>query len=78
MDKEYVVIGLGCFGGSIVREFNVLDMDVMVIDRNENCVNEYSDIVIYVVVVDIIDEVVMKSLGICNFDYVIVVIGENI
>lgn len=78
MGKEYVVIGLGCFGGSIVCELNVLDMDVMVIDYDENRVNEYSDIVIYVVVVDIIDEVVMKSLGICNFDHVIVVIGENI
>ncbi|REA78521.1 potassium transporter Trk, partial [Staphylococcus pseudintermedius] len=25
MDKEYVVIGLGRFGGSIVRELNALD-----------------------------------------------------
>ena len=35
MDKEYVVIGLGRFGGSIVRELNALDMDVMAIDRDE-------------------------------------------
>ncbi|MDU3213319.1 MAG: TrkA family potassium uptake protein [Staphylococcus epidermidis] len=61
MDKEYVVIGLGRFGGSIVRELNALDMDVMAIDRDENRVNE-----------------VMKSLGIRNFDHVIVAIGENI
>ena len=33
MEKEYVVIGLGRFGGSIVRELNALDMDVMAIDR---------------------------------------------
>ncbi len=24
MGKEYVMIGLGCFGGSIVRELNAL------------------------------------------------------
>ena len=36
MEKEYVVIGLGRFGGSIVRELNALDMDVMAIDRDEH------------------------------------------
>lgn len=35
MEKEYVVIGLGRFGGSIVRELNALDMDVMAIDRDD-------------------------------------------
>ena len=72
MDKEYVVIGLGRFGGSIVRELNALDMDVMAIDRDENRVNEYSDIATHAVVADTTDEAVMKSLGIRNFDHVIV------
>ena len=77
MEKEYVVIGLGRFGGSIVRELNALDMDVMAIDRDER-VNEYSDIATHAVVADTTDEAVMKSLGIRNFDHVIVAIGENI
>ena len=77
MEKEYVVIGLGRFGGSIVRELNALDMDVMAIDRDEARVNEYSDIATHVVA-DTTDEAVMKSLGIRNFDHVIVAIGENI
>ena len=77
MDKEYVVIGLGRFGGSIVRELNALDMDVMAIDNDENRVNEYSDIATHAVVADTTDEAVMKSLGIRNFDHVIA-IGENI
>ena len=78
MDKEYVVIGLGRFGGSIVRELNALDMDVMAIDSNEERVNEYSDIATHAVVANTTDEAVMKSLGIRNFDHVIVAIGENI
>lgn len=78
MDKEYVVIGLGRFGGSIVRELNALDMDVMAIDSNEDRVDEYSDIATHAVVADTTDEAVMKSLGIRNFDQVIVAIGENI
>ena len=78
MDKEYVVIGLGRFGGSIVRELNALDMDVMAIDKDEHRVDEYSDIATHAVVADTTDEAVMKSLGIRNFDHVIVSIGENI
>ena len=78
MDKEYVVIGLGRFGGSIVRELNALDMDVMAIDMNEARVNEFSDIATHAVIADTTDEAVMKSLGIRNFDHVIVAIGENI
>lgn len=56
MEKEYVVIGLGRFGGSIVRELNALDMDVMAIDRDEARVNEYSDIATHAVVADTTDE----------------------
>ena len=67
MDKEYVVIGLGRFGGSIVRELNALDMDVMAIDMDEARVNEYSDIATHAVVADTTDEAVMKSLPIVRF-----------
>ena len=65
-------------GRGIVRELNALDMDVMAIDSDENRVNEYSDIATHAVVADTTDEAVMKSLGIRNFDHVIVAIGENI
>ncbi|UXV31419.1 potassium channel family protein [Mammaliicoccus sciuri] len=78
MSREYVVIGLGRFGGSIVRELNALDMDVMAIDADEARVNEFSDIATHAVIADTTDEAVMKSLGIRNFNHVIVAIGENI
>src|SRR5699024_6045713 len=54
------------------------DMDVMAIDMDEARVNEYSDIATHAVIADTTDEAVMKSLGIRNFDHVIVAIGENI
>jgi trk system potassium uptake protein TrkA len=78
MTQEYVVIGLGRFGGSIVKELNALGMNVMAIDSNETRVNEYSDIATHAVVADTTDESVMKSLGIRNFEHVIVAIGEGI
>jgi len=78
MKKEFVVIGLGRFGGSICRELMELGADVLAIDKDEDLVNEYSNIVTHAVVGDSVDESVLKSLGIRNFDHVIVAIGNDI
>ena len=78
MKKEFVVIGLGRFGGSIVRTLIELGMEVMAIDRDEDKVNAYSAIATHAVVADSTDESVLKSLGIRNFDHVIVAIGDDI
>src|SRR4051812_50048678 len=53
-------------------------MEVMAIDNNEDRVNEYSMIASHAVVGNTTDEKVLKSLGIRNFDHVIVAIGDNI
>lgn len=53
-------------------------MEVLAIDLDEDKVNEYSSIASHAVVGDSTDEMVLKSLGIRNFDHVIVAIGENI
>ncbi|WP_394232681.1 potassium channel family protein [Niallia oryzisoli] len=76
--KEFAVIGLGRFGGSICRTFAEQGMEVMAIDNNEDRVNDYSAIASHAVVGDSTDEKVLKSLGIRNFDHVIVAIGDNI
>lgn len=78
MKKEFVVIGLGRFGGSIVRELIEQDADVMAIDKDSERVDEFSSIATQAVVADTTDEAVLKSLGIRNFEHVIVAIGENI
>lgn len=78
MKKEFVVIGLGRFGGSIVRELIEQDADVMAIDKDSERVDEFSSIATQAVVADTTDETVLKSLGIRNFEHVIVAIGENI
>lgn len=78
MKKEFVVIGLGRFGGSIVRALAEEGMDVLAIDMDEDRVNEYAVIATHAVVGDTTDENVLKSLGIRNFEHVIVAIGDNI
>jgi trk system potassium uptake protein TrkA len=76
--KEFAVIGLGRFGGSVCRTLSEQGMEVLAIDINEDRVNEYASIASHAVVADSTDEAVLKSLGIRNFDHVIVAIGDNI
>ncbi|CUA78994.1 potassium channel family protein [Anoxybacillus suryakundensis] len=76
--KEFAVIGLGRFGGSVCRTLSEQGMEVLAIDMNEDKVNEYASIASQAVVADSTDENVLKSLGIRNFDHVIVAIGDNI
>lgn len=76
--KEFAVIGLGRFGGSICHELAQLGMEVMAIDLDEDKVNAFANIASHAVIADSTDEMVLKSLGIRNFDHVVVAIGDNL
>jgi len=76
--KEFAVIGLGRFGGSICRQLVKEGMDVMAIDSNEDRVNDFMKIATHAVVADTTDEQVLISLGLNEFDHVIVAIGDDI
>jgi trk system potassium uptake protein TrkA len=76
--KEFVVIGLGRFGGTLCKELSALNIQVMALDKNYDRVQEYSSIVSHAVQIDAIDEESLKSIGIRNFDFVILSFGEDI
>ena len=76
--KEFAVIGLGRFGGSICSTLAEQGMEVLAIDINEDRVNNYAMIASHAVVGDSTDEKVLKEFGIRNFDHVVVAIGDNI
>ncbi|AQQ53855.1 potassium channel family protein [Planococcus lenghuensis] len=78
MKKEFVVIGLGRFGSSIVRELIEQGADVMAIDKDTERVDEFATVATQAVAADTTDETVLKSLGIRNFEHVIVAIGDDI
>ena len=78
MKKEFAVIGLGRFGGSIVRELMSQGAQVMAIDHSSERVDEFASIATQAVIADSTDESVLNSLGIRNFEHVIVAIGEDI
>lgn len=76
--KQIAVIGLGQFGIGVTRELIRSGHDVLVIDRDERLVNDFSSIVTHTMVGDATDDELLSSLGLRNFDYVIVAIGEDI
>ena len=78
MKKEYAVIGLGRFGGSVCRELSREGMEVIALDIDEDKVNEYREIASHAVIADSTDENVLIELGLRNIDHVIVAIGDNI
>ena len=78
MKREFAVIGLGRFGGSICRELSMEGMHVLAIDVDEDKVNEFKNFASYAVIADSTDEAALKELGIKNIDHVIVAIGDNI
>lgn len=78
MKREFAVIGLGRFGGSICEELSMEGMKVLVIDINEQKINEYKNIASHAVIADSTDESALKAIGIKNIDHVIVAIGDNI
>ncbi len=78
MNRDYAVIGLGRFGGSICRELSEEGMNVLAIDVNEERINKYKDIASYAVIADSTDETALREIGIVDIDHVIIAIGDNI
>lgn len=78
MSKDFAVIGLGRFGGSICRELSIEGKQVLAIDNDETKVNQFKNIASHAVILDSTDEESLKEIGIQNFEHVIVAIGENL
>lgn len=76
--KQFAVIGLGRFGGSIAKTLSEMGYEVLAIDCNEQRIQDFSNIVTHAVEADATDEQALKVLGIRNFDVVVVAIGDNI
>lgn len=76
--KQYVVIGCGRFGSSVAKTLYGLGNEVLAIDKDEEKVQEISDSVTHAVQADVMDESVLRELGIKNFDIVVVSIGSDL
>ena len=76
--KQFAVIGIGRFGASVASTLYEMGHDVLAIDSSESKIDGIVDKVTHAVVADTTSETALKSLGITNFDVVIVSIGQDI
>lgn len=76
--NQFVIIGLGRFGSSLGRELIQLGYEVLGVDRDEELVQEMSNVLTHVVVADATEEEVLRSVGARNFDCGVVAIGDDI
>ncbi|MCM3628699.1 TrkA family potassium uptake protein [Paenibacillus glycanilyticus] len=76
--KQFAVIGMGRFGSSIASSLTHMGFEVLAIDASEQRIQEAINLVTHAVSADSTDEEALRSLGIRNFDVVVVAIGEDI
>ena len=77
-DKQYLVIGCGRFGSSVAKKMCQLGNDVIVIDKDEDSINNIAELVTHTAIVDVTEERDLKSIGLGNFDVVIVAISSDV
>ncbi|WP_224752463.1 potassium channel family protein [Metabacillus arenae] len=76
--KLFAVFGLGRFGGSLVKEFHEMGIEVLAVDKNEEKVNEFAKYATHAVKANAIDENTLKQLGVRNVDHAFVSFGDDI
>lgn len=75
--KSILIIGMGTVGEYLAHRMQELGNDVMIVDKNEERVQELSSVLKNSFVGDCENEGVLRSLGVNNFDYCFVTIGED-
>jgi trk system potassium uptake protein TrkA len=78
LKKQFAVFGLGRFGGSLVKEFHELGIEVLAVDKDDEKVQYYSQYATLAVQANAIDEATLKQLGVRNVDHAFVSFGDDI
>lgn len=75
--KTILVIGVGRFGKHLATRLVELGNEVMIVDKEEDRVNDLLPHVTRAQIGDCMDEKLLRSLGVGNFDLCFVCIGDN-
>jgi trk system potassium uptake protein TrkA len=76
--KQFAIIGMGRFGSSVAKTLYNLNYEVLAIDNDEDRTQEVINMATHAVQADSTDEEALRSLGLRNFDVVVVAIGQDI
>ncbi|HET6660262.1 MAG TPA: TrkA family potassium uptake protein [Rubrobacter sp.] len=79
MKKQFVVVGLGRLGISMVATLDSLGHEVLAIDNSESVIQSVADDLpnVHLVATDATDEDAMRGLNVEGFDAAALMIGEN-
>lgn len=76
--KQFLVLGLGSFGASVAKTISELGHEVMAVDNDPEKVEKATEFATQAIQANITEESTLKSMGVRNFDAVIVAIGEDL
>ena len=76
--KQYVVFGIGRFGSALCRALAEMGHEVLAVDANEEHIRMITPYVTQALQLNATDEEAMHSIGVRNFDAVVVSIGDNL
>ena len=79
MSRQFVVVGLGRLGISMVGTLSSLGHEVLAVDMRDDVIQKVADDLpdVHLVAADATDEAVLSGLNVEGFDAAAVVIGEN-
>lgn len=77
MKKQFLVIGLGRFGASVAATLTEAGHSVVGIDQSEDSVQRMSESIADVIKCDATDADILESMGIPDYEAVLVCIGEK-
>lgn len=76
--KQFVIIGMGNFGRSMLEELSDLDAEVLIIDKDKELLNLYRDKVSDIHIADVMNKEVLQSIIPKNVDGVVIDVGDRI
>lgn len=75
--KQFAIIGLDSFGVWVLEEFLDLDVEVLIIDKNESLVSQYKNRVQAAYVADVIKEETIRKIVPEDIDAAIIDLGDR-
>ena len=73
--KQYLVLGLGRFGGSLARSLCKMGHEVLAVDTDAETVEDIAPYVTQAIQANATDEDALQTMGVSNFDVAVVGIG---
>lgn len=77
-NDSVIVFGAGSFGASVAENLFKYGIEVMIVDRDMDLIQDISTKVNIAIRCDVMDDEALNELGVSNFDVAVIAIGSNL